>query len=71
MKHERLLTSTDNLTKYGYEELPNCYIKRFSGYWIIRADKHTRKLKYWNSLNGKTKDATPYIQDLIKAGIVI
>ena len=67
---EREVNSLEVLTKYGYEEYPNCYIKRISGYWIIRVDKHSKKLKYWDSADGQVDDATPYIQDLIKAAIV-
>lgn len=68
---EKKVTNLENLTKYGYEEYPNSFIKRINGDWIIRIDKHTKKLKYWDSADGIIADPTPYIQDLIQAGIVI
>ena len=70
-KTEKTVINLEVLPQFGYEELNNCYIKRFSGYWVIRIDKKTKKLKYWCSKCGKTKNPMPYIQDLMKAGIVI
>lgn len=57
------------LKAHGYEELDNCYFKDIGDYWYIRIDKKTSELKCWNLMNGKVKNPTPYIKDLIEAGI--
>ena len=67
---EKTVNKLEILTYYGFVEYPHSYIKRISDDWIIRVDKVTKKLKYWDSNNGQVQDATPFIQDLIKAGII-
>ena len=65
------LKTLDNLAEHGYKEMDNCFYKfpNENDYWVLRADKNTKTLKYWNFATGQTKDPTPHIQDLIKAGI--
>jgi hypothetical protein len=72
MKKEIKLNTLDKLTECGYKETENCFYKfpDENDYWVLRVDKNTKTLKYWNFATGQTKDPTPYIQDLIKAGIV-
>lgn len=73
IKHKEIdLKTLDNLKEHGYEEMDNCFYKfpDKNDYWVLRVDKQTKKLKYWNFATGQTKDPTPYIQDLIKARII-
>lgn len=61
------------LEKFGFKNLENCYYKDVDpddGDWLLRIDKKTREIKCWNFINGKTKNAEPYIKDLIKANLV-
>lgn len=63
----------EQLLKYGYESLSTCYFKdvgQVQWQWVIRIDNKTKEIKCWNFHNGKTKEPTPYIQDLIQAGLV-
>lgn len=64
------------LEKFGYIDLgKNAYMKNtqpevINSPWVLRVDKHTRKIKYWNFENGRTGATSRFIQDLIQAGLV-
>lgn len=65
----------EELKKFGYECLVYCWCKdvgeslvKFQ--WAIRIDKETKEIICFNFSEGKTKEPTPYIQDLIQAGLV-
>ena len=64
------INNLEILSEFGYEALENSYVKELKGNYVLRVDKKTCELKCWNWVNGKIKDPTPHIQDLIKAGIV-
>ena len=65
------LKTLDKLAEHGYMEMDNCFCKfPNDDDWVLRVCKRTKKLKFWNFVTGQTKDPTPHIQDLIKAGIV-
>ena len=58
------------LSQYGYRKTETCYFKELKGNYVLRVAKKTGELKCWDWVNGKIKDPTPYIQDLINAGVV-
>ena len=61
------------LERFGYESLILCYFKTpifFKDDWIVRIDKQTREIIYWNVENGAKGNVEPHIQDLIQAGLV-
>lgn len=64
------IINLEALSKYGFRSLETCYVKELKGNYVLRVIKKTGELKCWNWVNGKIKDPTPHIQDLIKAGIV-
>ena len=63
------------LEKFGYEDLGSCYYKDtqptvIGSPWVVRVDKKTKEVKYWNCVNGRVGIASKVIQDLIQAGLV-
>lgn len=58
------------LEKFGYEYMHTCFCKDVEPDWVLRINLKTREIKCWNFVSGKKKNAKPYIQDLIQAGLV-